>query len=583
MQPATSNQQPANKHNCIISFFLSFSSLKVKFWHLAKNPAHGGGKRFGWKYLILFLLTLSIFILPSLFFSLLYDFYQPTFQLVFVVSFLLVSLILPLVRPTSIAVFILVFFAIMEIISFSHLFYFQTHLNVYSLHLMFDEVGEIWQTAKSFLPNGLWHILFIILIYAVCIFAYIKINFKKSFIGLFFIVILLSYLPYKATFKTPKISNFLPISNSFMPYNDLRIFSAYFFIYLKQDKVTIPQFAQRTIKFNPKNEDKNVILILGESVNAAHIGLLGYERNTTPKLKEIFEKNENFVIKQGFSSSILTKNSLPLFFNIAYHPQNIQQNLSQNTHLLKLAKKAGYKIFYISNQTQAEAAAIGGNEYIDVLLTKEDYPVKSENIGDLLLIEQFEIFKKEFEKGKNLVILHQRNPHSPYENGYRAYNEANVFPLQGVSEKQARINAYDNALIFNDYIISEIFNSADSLSNPSYVLFIPDHGEAMFEKNEKGEHEFGHAFLSVNVAKIPIIAGGYKVNSDDIFLSNLKNISYPTHYEVGNLLAQLLGYEINEPNLKENIFYIQGVDIAGNAGFIEITKKDNISFKEIQN
>ena len=36
-------------------------------------------------------------------------------------------------------------------------------------------------------------------------------------------------------------------------------------------------------------------------------------------------------------------------------------------------------------------------------------------------------------------------------------------------------------------------------------------------------------------------------------------------------------------NLKENIFYIQGVDIAGNAGFIEITKKDNISFKEIQN
>ncbi|RAX51328.1 hypothetical protein CCY99_09285, partial [Helicobacter sp. 16-1353] len=66
------------------------------------------------------------------------------------------------------------------------------------------------------------------------------------------------------------------------------------------------------------------------------------------------------------------------------------------------------------------------------------------------------------------------------------------------------------------------------------------------------------------------------LDSKPTFLSEtLENFYYPTHYEIALLVAKILGYEIINPNQKENIFYINGLDIAGNGEYLEVRKSKN--------
>lgn len=149
-----------------------------------------------------------------------------------------------------------------------------------------------------------------------------------------------------------------------------------------------------------------------------------------------------------------------------------------------------------------------------------------------------------------------------------------VFDIEQKDNKTYKINSYDNAMIFNDYLIYSIFSTfKDSVKIPSYILFTPDHGEAMGEIND-GVSEWGHAFLSHNVSNIPFFTTAY--HTDNLaYINSLKNTNYPTHYEIGLQIAKLMGYEIINPEYKEDIFYINGVDIAGNAGYIKGIKEEN--------
>lgn len=442
---------------------------------------------------------------------------------------------------------------------------------------MFYEVKEIFESASVMInKGGILVLLMVFIPYFTLIILYIKIKRKTTYIASFLIILILLILPYKAIFKTPRLGNFMPRNDSVSLLNSLRTFTAYFCLYLPKNNKNIKEYKEYEIIYSKNDNPKNIVLILGESVNANHIGLLGYHRNTTPKLQDLASNDKNFIAKKGFSSSVLTKVSLPMFMNIAYNHDNIKHILNENTHLFKLAKKAGFKTFYISNQTEAEASAMAPN-YIDIIFTKENYLLESEKIGDMVLLKKFNDLQDEFKNGKNFIIIHQRNAHSPYEKGYRGYNQAQEFDINDI--KNYKINSYDNAMIFNDYLISNIFKFfKDRVKIPSFIIFTPDHGEAMGELGKNNNQEYGHAFLSENVANIPIFASIY--NSDDLnFINNIKNISYPTHYELGLEIAKLLGYDVKNPNYIKDTFYINGVDITGNAGYIEIKRNSNsISF-----
>ncbi|EIA7117306.1 hypothetical protein K7R81_000152 [Campylobacter jejuni] len=99
-------------------------------------------------YLFLAAITFIAFILPGFLFSL-YNDYIFRFELNSVLALGAAALIFPLVRPRIFIVCVFGFFALMECIQFSHLYYFNKPLNIFSLHLMFIEFGEVAKTALA--------------------------------------------------------------------------------------------------------------------------------------------------------------------------------------------------------------------------------------------------------------------------------------------------------------------------------------------------------------------------------------------------------------------------------------------------
>jgi hypothetical protein len=84
-----------------------------------------------------------------------------------------------------------------------------------------------------------------------------------------------------------------------------------------------------------------------------------------------------------------------------------------------------------------------------------------------------------------------------------------------------------------------------------------------------GDHGiWGHAILDHRVADVPIMIQ----SNDKKFMNKVKKIFKPTHYEIVKSVASILGYEINNPNEKENVFYINGVDFNGRCGYIRFKK-----------
>jgi hypothetical protein len=61
--------------------------------------------------------------------------------------------------------------------------------------------------------------------------------------------------------------------------------------------------------------------------------------------------------------------------------------------------------------------------------------------------------------------------------------------------------------------------------------------------------------------------------------SQIKNLfssaEYVSHYEMGRLLAYLIGYDISDICYKENGYYVCGPNLHGYAGFLKLNYKDD--------
>ncbi|MDR0571947.1 MAG: sulfatase-like hydrolase/transferase, partial [Rickettsiales bacterium] len=162
--------------------------------------------------------------------------------------------------------------------------------------------------------------------------------------------------------------------------------------------------------------------------------------------------------------------------------------------------------------------------------------------------------------------------HAPYNEVYEQEGERfDLFGTKNTLLNEFRSNTYDNAMLYNDYVLDELLNiiKEETESVPTYVFFVSDHSET-FE-----ERIYGHGFLSEGTPKIPFFATTYWTKDGDL-KKELEELFYPTHYEIGKIIAKKLGYKITNPNEEEGIFYVNGVNTFGLAGYL-IIKKDPIN------
>ncbi|GEM_PF-2682318 len=466
-------------------------------------------------------------------------------------------------------------FCVMQSFMLVHFLWYETPLNPVAIELALDEFGEVLESS-TMAKASYWLAFFgVVGVYILLAVFLARFTLAKSpRVATFLLVAILLFTPYKALFKTKKINNFLPRTNRVTLVNAVNVFVGYAVFYSGSEKKQVA-YAPYEVKFDKTLKTaKNVVLVVGESVSASHFSLFGYARKTDERLSALAKRDANFLAKRAFSSSVLTRISLPMFANVAYEPDNYTQIQSTKTHLTKLAKEAGFKVFYISNQSQNEADA-----FLPALF--DYYFVSGFGESDLVLLEELKKAKSEFGE-KNFVILHQRSPHSPYEKSYKEMKECEKFGGTSADDggeafDQKRIDTYDNAICFTDFVVSSVFEFFKD--EEAVVYFVPDHAEAMGEsasvglnltsdKNESVKREWGHAFLSPNVANVAFFASSY--GFEMLGRAGLK-AGVLTHYKIAQNVALNLGFRVKSPLEKEGEFYINGVSLLGDRGFLKGT------------
>jgi glucan phosphoethanolaminetransferase (alkaline phosphatase superfamily) len=303
---------------------------------------------------------------------------------------------------------------------------------------------------------------------------------------------------------------------------------------------------------NKKDSDKNIVLIIGESLRYDRLSLFGYGKPTTPLLDSL-EKTDLIDNKIIYSGGTMTKTAVATILNRLKYP-GMQQVVEKDNNLFYLAKNNGFKTHFISAQKEQHLdilESLLGIKMIDNFMSRSNFDKNTNNFSgydkDLL------IYLKNIDlKENNFIVLQQRGSHSPYKDYPKSYNKLN--------------DNYDNTVLYTDGVLTEIFNYLKNNSpKETYFICVSDHGELLGNNGR-----FGHGWLEPEIYKIPMIVG--KINSDENY--DLSEID--SHYDLSNYIVSLLGYEIDKEDGEFKEIIVNGSDLDGLAGYMKFTFKNKV-------
>lgn len=505
-----------------------------------------------------------LLVLPDYLYALVADkgailFRPNTLAVLFAISFLLLSL------RNRLAVYgLLGFFFLLQLSQLLHIAYFGTSFSPHEIRLLFTELGEVNESLSGVLGLVVSPLLIMLASYAALALLFRFSTFHRLHLSLAALplVLMLLVLPIKA-YSSNQSQRFYPNPKTYTLENALQAFS----FFIARD-LPMHLVSHEEVQWKPYVTEKtghpvraNIVVVMGESMTSAHMSLFGYPRATTPLLNTLREDN-NFIYRPGIASGVSTKVSLPMFFNITREPGNLRHIFRHESNLIKMAREQGFLTHYYSAQN-GNLSTFSGIEYADHSLTLESFGRDLQSRHDEALLD---ILKRVDLSQPNFIVLHQRNAHSPYDLNYPP--QYAVFNTTKESKtNQYRVDTYDNSVRYTDHLLFSLINDLKARSKlPVYILFTSDHGEMLGEKDGL----FGHAALTEGVARVPFIF--YAHNGESARIKEARHLVNPTHYEMGRLIAGLLGYRIHNPNEEAGAYYLNGTDLSGSEGYLLVTK-----------
>lgn len=256
-----------------------------------------------------------------------------------------------------------------------------------------------------------------------------------------------------------------------LPYNIYYSAKAYF------EKPEI-NFKEINFKVTAAEQDLHIILVLGESVRADHLGINGYKRQTTPKLSV----RKNLISYPNvFTSKTYTAISL---MQILTDQSVYDQNKSEFFSLIDVLNKAGVKTSWIGNQTPE-------NSYLPFISGSQNRemvdPYHSEfsfhKEYDEVLLRNFSNYLKQDQNA--FTVLHMMGNHWYYENRYpekfRVFKPVITSKNVTSNSPEEMVNSYDNAIFYLDTFLDEVISSVEISGRKAIVVYLSDHGEALGE------------------------------------------------------------------------------------------------------
>lgn len=245
-----------------------------------------------------------------------------------------------------------------------------------------------------------------------------------------------------------------------------------FFIHEKQRNAKETLLPNATITDNEKSV---VVLVIGESARSENFSLYGYKKNTNPLLSKVsnlsfFNANSCATYTTAGVKCILEHTNSRELYEIL--PNYLYRN---NVEVIWRTTNWGEPPVHIKNYEN--------RDYLRPKCEGEDCDY------DGILLSGLKEEIKASKKNKILVILHTSTSHGPtYSKKYPPSFEhfkpvCNSVDL-GKCTQDELINAYDNTIVYTDYLLNSVINDLSDLKDyKSTMLFVSDHGESLGEKN----------------------------------------------------------------------------------------------------
>ncbi|CCG89073.1 kdo(2)-lipid A phosphoethanolamine 7''-transferase [Erwinia piriflorinigrans] len=224
-------------------------------------------------------------------------------------------------------------------------------------------------------------------------------------------------------------------------------------------------------------DDTYVVFVIGETTRWDHIGLLGYKRDTTPKLAQ----EKNLVAFRGESCDTSTKLSLRCMFVREGGTDDNPARTLKEQNVFAVLKELGFSSDLYAMQSEVW---FYNNTDADSYAFREQIGSEQRNQGksvdDMLLIPELKSSIDDHAKGKHLVILHTKGSHYLYSQRYPrefARYQPECMGVDDTCSKEMLINAYDNSILYIDTMLDSVF---DQLRDKKAIVFYAaDHGESI--------------------------------------------------------------------------------------------------------
>lgn len=279
---------------------------------------------------------------------------------------------------------------------------------------------------------------------------------------------------------------------------------------------------QNSIKFNSDINTNDIlvnsandilVVVLGESTTTGHMQLYGYNKETTPLLNSV--SDSLYIYNNVISTDVFTLKSVPKILSSL----DVNSKTDNLINLVEIFNVAGYETYWLSNQ---RPISYHDNAISKMASTSKNFKFYNHVIDkntttfdDVMFTDYNKILKA---SKKSVIFVRLIGTHFDYNKRYpKSYNKFSSIDSKK-SKKSTVINQYDNAVLYNDYIVYSLIEDLKKRNKKSALLYLSDHGENVYDD---GTDFFGRSeeILTKSMFEIPFL------------LWTSKDFEYPIDFE----------------------------------------------------
>lgn len=237
-----------------------------------------------------------------------------------------------------------------------------------------------------------------------------------------------------------------------------------------------------------------LVLVISESLNRQNMSSYGYARPTSPQLAaRQHELGEHMkVFRHAWSANA---NTIPALRNFFYFGAPEAQ---ERMHLLALARAAGYRTWWISNQDDLAIAQEHGRmaDTVEIINRKPDRQ-------DALDEQVLPLLRGALDDRapRKLIVVHMQGLHPKYASRHPAGMQPFLDAADSVDDGLRRAgrsswvramrNEYDTALRYHDGVVAQTLDLSRHAAGRQTWVYLSDHGQDVGHGIDRAGHSPG--------------------------------------------------------------------------------------------